>query len=64
MAAYIEGYINWIKSGFAGITTMINDIILHEETGHTDTMIVNKMGPIYQEEYDKDPIYIYLNNTM
>ena len=43
---------------------MVNDIILQQETNNTNTMIVNKMGPIYQEEYDKDPIYLYLGTSM
>lgn len=42
---------------------MINNKILERETTAAH-VLVNKMGPIYQEAYVNDQIYGYLVNSM
>ena len=43
---------------------MANSIIVATETGDANDMVVNKIGPIYQEAYVDDPIYGYLSNSL
>lgn len=42
-------YLTSALSGFIGVSTMANNIILQTEISDSDDMIVNKIGPIYQE---------------
>ena len=60
----LQLYFSSLYSGFIGLATMANNIIVQTETGDPNDMIVNKIGPIYQETYVNDPIYAYLSNSM
>jgi hypothetical protein len=42
---YLQGGVN---SGFVGVTTVINNLILQTESGSATNMLVNKEGPVYQ----------------
>lgn len=42
-------YVSSLASGYIGLSTIINNVILQEETGSTEDIFQNKIGPIYQE---------------
>lgn len=56
-------YVSSLASGYIGLSTIINNVILQEETGSTENIFQNKIGPICQEEYIRDPIYDYLGTS-
>jgi len=57
-------YQKTVSSGMIGTTTFVNNLILQSETGSTNTVFKNTMGPIYQERYEKDDIYNSAKNNV
>ena len=47
-----------------GATTFVNNLILQAETGSTNDVFKNTIGPIYQERYEKDDIYTQARNNV
>lgn len=43
-----EIYYQTLRSGFIGLTNIINNMILEVETGTNSDVFVNRLGPIYQ----------------
>lgn len=57
-------YQKTVSSGMIRTTTFVNNLILQSETGSTNTVFKNTMGPIYQERYEKDDIYNSAKNNV
>lgn len=44
----MQMYSKVLRSGFIGLTNIINNMILQAETGLNSDVFINKLGPIYQ----------------